>query len=66
MSDSKASETKAAAKESAPPAVETSAGASSHNAEVQNLLAARNIYAMNGDKDAADAVTAQLKELGYE
>lgn len=49
---------------SAPPA-ELADGASSHDAGVQQLLADRYIASLNDDKEAADAATAKLHELGF-
>ncbi len=40
-------------------------GAASGDPAVHQLLAERNTAVMNGDEKAAEAVTAQLAELGY-
>lgn len=40
-------------------------GASSHDPAVHQLLAERQTAAMNGNREAADAATARLAELGY-
>jgi hypothetical protein len=58
MADAKKPEPK-----TVPPALAD--GAASTDPAVHQLLAHRQIAAMNGDKDAADAATARLAELGY-
>jgi hypothetical protein len=40
-------------------------GAAATDPAIHQLLAHRQIASMNGDEAAAEAVTAQLAELGY-
>lgn len=48
-----------------PESVELADGASSSDPAVHQLLAERQTAYLNGDEEAANAATAQLKELGY-